>query len=121
MKRKRRIEVTLSGCAEEEEDEVDADQPSKRKSSLQRCACKSGCKTKNCSCKKAGPFCTAICGCNPHKCANREVPGTDVSSAVETDKENDVDEPESKLEKTPSKKTPLLDRSSNFFKTPSSA
>merc|ERR1711964_88535 len=30
-----------------------------------------------------------VCKCDRHACANREVPGTDVSSSVETDKEND--------------------------------
>jgi len=53
------------------------------------CTCKKGCKTKACSCKKAGPYCNSLCKCDKHTCANREVPGTDVSSSVETDKEND--------------------------------
>merc|ERR1711997_938903 len=51
--------------------------------------CKKGWKTKACSCKKAGNHCVVLCKCDPHTCANREVPGTDVSSSVETDKEND--------------------------------
>ena len=35
------------------------------------CTCKKGCKTKACSCKKAGSWCVAICKCDRHACANR--------------------------------------------------
>ena len=35
------------------------------------CKCKSGCKTKACSCRKAGPYCTSLCRCPPNKCSNR--------------------------------------------------
>merc|ERR1712098_1042034 len=47
------------------------------------------CKTKKCVCKKNGKWCIVLCKCDIHTCANREVPGTDVSSSVETDKENE--------------------------------
>merc|ERR1712059_198506 len=89
FKRKRPVAAggQLSGC-EEEGETVEDKQPAKRKS-VQRCTCKSGCKTKMCSCRKAGPYCTSLCGCPANKCAHREVPGQDVSSAVDTDKEND--------------------------------
>jgi len=53
------------------------------------CKCKTGCKTKKCACKKAGPFCSNSCKCDPNKCAHREVPGPDVSSSNDTtNKEN---------------------------------
>jgi len=61
-----------------------------KRKTLQGCTCKKGCKTKACSCKKKSIHCVAICKCDPHACANRENPGTDVSSSVETDKENDL-------------------------------
>eukprot|EP00092_Neocalanus_flemingeri_P020290 GFUD01021979.1.p1 GENE.GFUD01021979.1~~GFUD01021979.1.p1 ORF type:complete len:1250 (+),score=420.04 GFUD01021979.1:230-3979(+) len=83
-----------AGGSEEEEGEEDERPGSKKKNSSknssasQGCTCTTGCKTKRCSCRKAGPHCTALCKCNHSKCAHREVPGTDVSSAVETDKEN---------------------------------
>ena len=35
------------------------------------CTCKKGCKTKACSCKKAGNHCVVLCKCDPHTCANR--------------------------------------------------
>ena len=35
------------------------------------CTCKKGCKTKACSCRKAGPYCTALCKCDRHTCSNR--------------------------------------------------
>jgi len=87
FKRKRGNEVE-SG----EEEDTEEDRPdSKKKISItaqQGCTCTTGCKTKRCSCRKAGPFCTALCKCTHNKCAHREMPGTDVSSAVDTDKEN---------------------------------
>lgn len=85
-KRKRSFEVSS-----DEDIEPQNDSKMKRKSSKSflGCTCKKGCKTKACSCKKAGNHCVAICKCDRHTCANREVPGTDVSSSVETDKEND--------------------------------
>jgi len=77
------------GSGEEGETEEDRPDSKKRSSSTQQgCTCTTGCKTKRCSCRKAGPYCTALCKCPHSKCAHREVPGTDVSSAVETDKEN---------------------------------
>merc|ERR1719420_53701 len=76
--------------SDEEEDEEGMKQGTKKRSTgnNQGCTCTTGCKTKRCSCRKAGPFCTALCKCVRSKCSNREVPGTDVSSAVDTDKEN---------------------------------
>jgi len=73
-----------------EEESEDKSGHKKRSTSItnQGCTCSTGCKTKRCSCRKAGPHCTALCKCNHSKCSHREVPGTDVSSAVETDKEN---------------------------------
>ena len=38
---------------------------------LSGCTCKKGCKTKACSCRKAGPYCTVLCKCDPHTCAHR--------------------------------------------------
>merc|ERR1711868_141572 len=73
----------------------------KRSSKLQGCTCKKGCKTKACSCKKAAVWCVALCKCNRHACANREVPGTDVSSSVETDKESEeLDDTDQLLDST---------------------
>ena len=74
----------------EEEDEA---KPRKRASGT-GCSCKTGCKTKACSCKKAGPYCSAACKCNASKCINREDPGSDVStnSTMDTDKENEMNE-----------------------------
>merc|ERR1719219_3100076 len=87
----------FGSSSDEEEDEEDTEpqngsklkkKPSKSSLGL-GCTCKKGCKTKACSCKKAGNYCVVLCKCDSHTCANREVPGTDVSSSVETDKEND--------------------------------
>jgi len=75
--------------SEEENNSNDESLSKKRNSNSAGCKCKKGCKTKACSCKKDGPYCTSMCKCNIHTCANREVPGTDVSSSVETDKENE--------------------------------
>merc|ERR1712025_909587 len=124
MKRKRRVDPTLEKCSEEEESEGKDELPSKRKSSLQRCSCKSSCKTKACPCKKAGPFCTSLCGCVSSKCANKEIPGTDVSSAVESEKENDDFSPKKDVSlEVPSVqiRTPLKNTENTkqlIFKTP---
>ena len=85
-KRKR---VTSIKEEEEEEEDGEGGKPVKKRSSqagasnqsLQfllnymllppGCKCKSGCKTKACSCRKAGPYCTSLCRCNPNKCSNR--------------------------------------------------
>merc|ERR1712112_755530 len=98
-KRKRRSPQS-SGAIKEEEDVEEEDEdgkPAKKRSSTQAgCKCKGGCKTKACKCRKAGPYCTALCGCPANKCANREDPGSDVSvnSTVDTDKENELNEEE---------------------------
>jgi hypothetical protein len=56
------------------------------------CGCKTGCKTKACKCRKAGPYCNMSCKCPSNKCSHREDPGSDVSvnSTMDTDKENDL-------------------------------
>merc|ERR1719234_2149957 len=81
-----------SGVDSDEDEEKETKPDMKKRSTSntpgQGCTCTTGCKTKRCSCRKAGPFCTALCKCVRSKCSNREVPGTDVSSAVDTDKEN---------------------------------
>ena len=76
FKRKRVIDVES-----EEEEETEA-KPDKG------CACKTGCETRRCTCRRVGSLCTALCKCGRYACSNREVPGTDVSSAIDTDKEN---------------------------------
>ena len=79
------------------EGEGEDGKPAKKRSSTQAgCKCKGGCKTKACSCRKAGPFCTSQCGCPANKCAHREEPGSDVSvnSTMDTDKENELNEEE---------------------------
>ena len=60
---------------EEDEEEGEGDgKPAKKRSSAQAgCKCKSGCKTKACGCRKAGPYCTSLCGCPANKCAHRYV------------------------------------------------
>ena len=92
----------VAGAIKEEEDfeeegEEDGKQPAKKRSSVKAgwidpspilkagccamllmclltgCKCKSGCKTKACSCRKAGPYCTSLCGCPANKCAHRFV------------------------------------------------
>jgi len=79
-KRKRRSSAFLE---EDEKPEINEDSSSKKKrgSASGGCTCKGGCQNKRCSCKKAGPFCSALCKCPANKCANREVPGDDVSDA----------------------------------------
>jgi len=73
----------------------------RKKSSLSGCGCAKGCKTKKCVCKKNGKWCIVLCKCDIHTCANREVPGTDVSSSVETDKENEeMDDTDQLLDST---------------------
>merc|ERR1719186_899823 len=68
------------GSGEEGETEEDRPDSKKRSSSTQQgCTCTTGCKTKRCSCRKAGPYCTALCKCPHSKCAHRE---------VETDNDN---------------------------------
>jgi len=81
---------SIEGSDEELDEEEERPGSKKRSSSTaqQGCTCTTGCKTKRCSCRKAGPYCSALCKCTHNKCAWREVPGADVSSAVETDKEN---------------------------------
>merc|ERR1712013_487587 len=81
---------------EEEDEDGESGKPVKKKSSQTGCKCKSGCKTKACSCRKAGPYCTSLCRCPPNKCSNREEPGSDVSvnSTMDTDKENELNEDE---------------------------
>merc|ERR1712227_982448 len=106
-----------------EDEDQDDSITKKRTSKLQGCTCKKGCKTKACSCKKAGSWCVAICKCDRHACANREVPGTDVSSSVETDKENeDLDDTDQLLDSTYDvNKIPKLDARSpmkSIFNTP---
>merc|ERR1712083_50886 len=84
-----------------EDEDQDDSITKKRTSRLKGCTCKKGCKTKACSCKKAGSWCIVLCKCDIHTCANREVPGTDVSSSVETDKENeDMDDTDQLLDST---------------------
>jgi len=80
---------SVNGSDEEEGDEG-MKQGSKKRSTgnNQGCTCTTGCKTLRCSCRKAGPYCSALCKCLSSKCSNREVPGSDISSAVESDKEN---------------------------------
>merc|ERR1719278_2510279 len=87
-----------TGLSKRKRDSVDSEDDGDEDTSLSKkkasssslgCTCKKGCKTKACSCKKAGTYCVVVCKCDRHTCANREVPGTDVSSSVETDKEND--------------------------------
>merc|ERR1719239_886419 len=64
--------------------DLDCSEESKRKrSSGTGCTCKSGCKNKRCSCKKDSEFCSPLCKCMRNKCANREVPGADVSEMSE--------------------------------------
>merc|ERR1719474_504556 len=85
----------------EEEEMLDDDGVPKKKTSLSGCGCAKGCKTKKCVCKKNGKWCIVLCKCDIHTCANREVPGTDVSSSVETDKENeDMDDTDQLLDST---------------------
>merc|ERR1719278_1641406 len=88
-----------TGLSKRKRDSVDSEDDGDEDTSLSKkkasssslgCTCKKGCKTKACSCKKKCIFCTALCKCDRHTCANREVPGTDVSSSVETDKENET-------------------------------
>lgn len=136
MQKRKRLdnneEESEDGDGDNEEEER---QVNKRKGSIQRCTCKSGCKTKMCSCRKVGPYCTALCGCPANKCAHREVPGADVSSAVDTDKENEMEDNNDdtnklldstfdvaapKLKITPARKA-LGDTNGPIFKTPSSA
>jgi len=118
-------------------------EPTKKKSSTGGgCGCKTGCKTKACSCRKAGPYCSSSCKCLSNKCSNREDPGSDVSvcSNVDTDKENDMndtngDDTDSLLNgtfekpgktltysnpSTPESRTPLGSVSNSIFKTPNS-
>merc|ERR1719350_435890 len=66
----------------------------RKKSPTEGCGCKTGCKTKACKCRKAGPFCSPACRCSAAKCSNREDPGSDVScnSTMDTDKENELNE-----------------------------
>jgi len=131
LKRKRGSDV-----GSEEEEAVEKPGSKRSASNFQGCTCSTGCKTKRCSCRKAGPYCSALCKCNASSCSHREVPGTDVSSAVETDKENasmesddndnteellgnTFDFPPTKLEfaatmKSPSPRSPLKP----LFKTP---
>merc|ERR1719350_1739586 len=92
-KRKR---VTAIKEEEEEDEDGESGKPVKKRSSQAGCKCKSGCKTKACSCRKAGPYCTSLCRCPPNKCSNREEPGSDVSvnSTMDTDKENELNEDE---------------------------
>merc|ERR1719233_439260 len=70
-KRKRGSDVDSD---EEEENETKPDiKKRSTNTSSQGCTCTTGCKTKRCSCRKAGPFCTALCKCVRSKCSNREV------------------------------------------------
>merc|ERR1712227_734139 len=124
-KQNRRVTIKLESYSNADEYFEDQDDSitKKRTSKLQGCTCKKGCKTKACSCKKAGSWCVAICKCDRHACANREVPGTDVSSSVETDKENeDLDDTDQLLDSTYDvKKIPKLDARSPMkpiFNTP---
>merc|ERR1712227_1125174 len=124
-KQNRRVTIKLESYSNADEYFEDQDDSitKKRTSKLQGCTCKKGCKTKACSCKKAGSWCVVICKCDRHACANREVPGTDVSSSVETDKENeDLDDTDQLLDSTYDvKKIPKLDARSPMkpiFNTP---
>jgi len=83
----------LGGITEEDTEDDCADgKQRKKRSTTAGCGCKTGCKTKACSCRKNGPFCSSSCKCLPNKCSYREEPGSDVSvdSNVDTDKENEV-------------------------------
>merc|ERR1719481_1817442 len=89
------------GSLDSEEEELLDEGGNKKKSSLSGCGCAKGCKTKKCICKKNGKWCIVLCKCDIHTCANREVPGTDVSSSVETDKENEeMDDTDQLLDST---------------------
>merc|ERR1719369_1996113 len=94
-KRKRPVGAIKEEGDLEEEDE-DGKPVKKRSSTQTGCKCKGGCKTKACGCRKAGPYCTSLCGCPANKCSNREDPGSDVSvnSTMDTDKENELNEDE---------------------------
>jgi len=74
----------------------------KKRSTGLGCTCKSGCKNRKCSCKKEGPYCTILCKCPPNKCANREVPGADVSDAscVSNMETSDVENTQELLDST---------------------
>merc|ERR1712098_883083 len=72
-----------SNGSDSEEEELLDEGGNKKKSSLSGCGCAKGYKTKKCICKKNGKWCIVLCKCDIHTCANREVPGTDVSSSVE--------------------------------------
>ena len=57
--------------SEDDRDEDTSLSKKKAASSSLGCTCKKGCKTKACSCKKKCIFCTALCKCDRHTCANR--------------------------------------------------
>ena len=60
-----------SADSEDDGDEDTSLSKKKAASSSLGCTCKKGCKTKACSCKKKCIFCTALCKCDRHTCANR--------------------------------------------------
>jgi len=78
--RKKRRSSAFTGEGEVPDLENDSYNKKKRVSAG-GCSCKSGCKNKRCSCKKDGPYCSSLCKCIASKCANREIPGADVSDA----------------------------------------
>jgi len=90
LRRKRRS----SGFRTEEERPELGEMPRKKRStgSSSGCACKSGCRNKRCSCKKAGPYCNDSCTCIASKCANREIPGDDVSDASTMSTDHEMDQ-----------------------------
>ena len=88
-----------SAFLEDEEKPVVQGEVNKKRGTLGSCTCKSGCKNKRCSCKKDGPFCSALHKCVPSKCANRETPGADLSDTsvmsttdLENSEHTDTDE-----------------------------
>jgi len=90
VKRKRRSsnfkdihEIPEVQVLQEIQEDEDGSGPTRRKRSSNTvgCTCKSGCKNNRCSCKKQDTYCSILCKCPPNKCANREVPGDDVSDA----------------------------------------
>jgi len=119
----------------------------RKKSAPEGCGCKTGCKTKACKCRKAGPYCSPACRCTAAKCSHREDPGSDVScnSTMDTDKENELNESGEETAdttdkllngtfdlpgklafsnpsspSTPAARTPLTAISGSIFKTPNS-
>jgi kinesin family protein 4/21/27 len=67
------------------------------------CGCKTGCNSKRCACRKAGPLCKAGCKCDPDVCENREGkrnPLGDLTNDTTTGSKNDTASTESLLDDT---------------------